>query len=211
MLTHCANGGDAAELLRLREALGSWRFYDHFRTDAEAPARRRQVGTRTAALAGDGADLAAAIATILEVGDGEELAAAIDDAFPGASITVHDTEGFFEIEMHQRGLLRPLRTSEFSDGTLRYLLLIAALLTPRPPPLMIFNEPETSLHPDLLAPLGRLIARAAMRSQIVVVSHAESLVTTLIEAEAEAIVLAKQLGETIPIDDREPAWTWPSR
>ena len=113
--------------------------------------------------------------------------------------------------MHQRGLLRPLRTSELSDGTLRYLLLIAALLTPRPPPLMIFNEPETSLHPDLLAPLGRLLARTAIRSQIVVVSHAQPLVTTLIEAEAEIVVLAKELGETVPIAHRAPPWTWPAR
>ncbi len=211
MLTHCANGGDASELLQLREALGSWRFYDHFRTDADAPARRRQVGTRTAALAGDGADFAASVETILEVGAGDDLAAAIDDAFPGASIAVRDSDGLFEIEMHQRGLLRPLKTHELSDGTLRYLLLIAALLTPRPPPLMIFNEPETSLHPELLAPLGRLLARAARRSQIVVVSHAEGLVTTLIEAEAEVVVLAKELGETVAIGHPHSSWTWPSR
>jgi len=61
--------------------------------------------------------------------------------------------------MKQHGLLRPLEATELSDGTLRYLLWIAALLTPRPPALMVLNEPETSLHPDLLAPLGRLIAR----------------------------------------------------
>jgi predicted ATPase len=58
------------------------------------------------------------------------------------------------------GLPRPLKTSELSDGTLRYLLLVAALLSPRPPALMILNEPETSLHPDLLPPLARLIAQA---------------------------------------------------
>ena len=49
--------------------------------------------------------------------------------------------------MRQHGLLRLLRAAELSDGTLRYLLLVAALLTPRPPPLLVLNEPETSLHP----------------------------------------------------------------
>ena len=69
MLTHCANPEDGAELLLLlRERLRDWRFYDHFRTDSDAPARRRQVGTRTPVLASDGADLAAAIATIEEIG-----------------------------------------------------------------------------------------------------------------------------------------------
>ena len=68
-----------------------WRFYDHFRTDSEAPARRRQIGTRTPVLAIDGADLAAAIATIQEVGAEDELAAAVADAFPGGSIGVKET------------------------------------------------------------------------------------------------------------------------
>jgi len=53
------------------------------------------------------------------------------------------------VEMHQHGLLRPFRAGELSDGTLRYLLLVAALLSPRPPSLMVLNEPETSLHPRI--------------------------------------------------------------
>lgn len=121
MLTHCSNPDDGAELLLLREHMRAWRFYDHFRTDSEAPARRPQIGTRTPVLAADGADLAAAIATIQEVGANDELDAAITDAFPGGSIDVRDAGGLFEIEMNQHGLLRPLRTSELSDGTLRYL------------------------------------------------------------------------------------------
>ena len=63
--------------------------------------------------------------------------------------------------MQQHGLLRPLKAAELSDGTLRYLLWVAALLTPRPPGLLVLNEPETSLHPDLLPALARLIAHAA--------------------------------------------------
>jgi predicted ATPase len=211
MLTHCGDPRDAAELLLLRENLRSWRFYDHFRTDSEAPARRRQIGTRTPVLASDGADLAAAIATIQEVGAEDELATAVADAFPGGSIDVRQDGGHFEIEMRQHGLLRPLDAAELSDGTLRYLLLIAALLSPRPPPLMILNEPETSLHPDLLPPLGRLIARASRESQVIVVSHAGALVSALEKAGARRIVLEKQLGETVVPGEEPPPWNWPSR
>jgi predicted ATPase len=77
---------------------------------------------------------------------------------------------------------------------------------------MILNEPETSLHPDLLPPLGRLVAKASTRSQVVVVTHAARLVTE-IEATADArrITLEKQLAETIVPDHERPAWTWPSR
>ena len=211
MLTHCSDPRDAVELLLLRENMRGWRFYDHFRTDSEAPARRRQIGTRTPVLASDGADLAAAIATIQEVGAEEELAAAVADAFPGGSIGVEDAGGYFEVEMRQHGLLRPLNASELSDGTLRYLLLVAALLSPRPPTLMILNEPETSLHPDLLPALARLIARASKECQIIVVSHAAALVSALQEAGARRIVLEKQLGETVVPGEERPVWNWPTR
>ena len=211
MLTHCANPEDGAELLAMREQLRDWRFYDHFRTDGDAPARRRQVGTRTPVLAGDGADLAASIATIQEIGSEGQLEAAIADAFPGAAVDVAVSDGYFEVEMRQRGLLRPLKATELSDGTLRYLLLVAALLSPRPPSLMILNEPETSLHPDLLAPLARLIADAARRSQIIVVSHAERLVAALTQAGGRRITLAKELGETVAQDEDRPIWNWPAR
>jgi len=211
MLTHCANPEDGTELLYLRERLRDWRFYDHFRTDAEAPARRRQIGTRTPVLASDGADLAAAVATIREIGIEGELATVVADAFPGCSVGVTVSDGYFEVEMLQHGLLRPLRTAELSDGTLRYLLLIAALLSPRPPALMILNEPETSLHPDLLPPLARLIARASRRSQVIVVSHSTSLVSALKEAGASQIVLGKQLGETVVPDQERFTWNWPTR
>jgi predicted ATPase len=211
MLTHCGDPRDAAELLGLREQMRAWRFYDHFRTDSDAPARRPQIGTRTLILAGDGSDLAAAIATIQEIGAADELSAAIEDAFPGGSIDVRDSEGYFEIEMRQHGLLRPLKAAELSDGTLRYLILVAALLTPRPPQLMVLNEPETSLHRDLVAPLARLIAGASQRSQIIVVTHAAPLVTALRECGARQIVLVKSLGETLVEDADPPSWSWPSR
>jgi predicted ATPase len=212
MMTHCSDPRDALELLLLRERMRDWRFYDHLRTDRDAPARKPQVGTYAPVLDSDGSDLAAALQTIREIGSDAELDQAIADAFPGAGIEIGSTDGYFELEMRQHGLLRPLKAAELSDGTLRYLLLIAALLSPRPPSLMILNEPETSLHPDLLPPLARLIAQAAKRTQIVVVSHAVALVSALAAtADARQIVLEKQLGETLVQGDERPAWTWPSR
>lgn len=212
MMTHCADPRDAVELLVLRERMREWRFYDHLRTDRDAPARRPQIGTYTPVLASDGFDLAAAIQTIIEIGNPDELDATIDDAFPGARVGVVQADGYFELEMKQHGLLRPLKTAELSDGTLRYLLLVAALLSPRPPALMILNEPETSLHPDLLPALGRLVARAAAHSQIILVSHAPDLVAALRhEKGSRQIVLEKRLGETVVRDDDGLSWNWPSR
>ncbi len=212
MMTHCSDPRDAAELLLLRERMRDWRFYDHFSTDRDAPARKPQIGTYTPVLGSDGSDLAAAMQTIDEIGNSRELGEAIADAFPSCKIEIVDSDGFFELQMTQHGLLRSLKAAELSDGTLRYLLLVAALLSPRPPALMVLNEPETSLHPDLLPALARLIARAAKRSQIIVVSHASALVSDLEAApEARRIVLEKHLGETLVQSDEIPAWTWPSR
>jgi predicted ATPase len=215
MMTHVADPRNAPETLVLRESIRAWRFYDHFRTDVGAPARSPQVGTRTSVLANDGADLAAAIQTIDEVGDTNALTAAVSDAFPGSRLSIVNSAAHFELTMHQHGLLRPLSAAELSDGTLRYLLWIAALLTPRPPALMVLNEPETSLHPDLLAPLARLIARAAKESQIIVVTHAAGLIAALRDQPGcHSITIEKSFGETTIAgsDERDlPPWHWPAR
>lgn len=211
MMTHCSDPRSAIELLVLRETMRDWRFYDHLRTDRDAPARKPQIGVYTPILSGDGADLAAAVQTIYEVGAANDFAAAIDDAFPGAKVELVPSQ-YFELEFSQPGLLRPLAASELSDGTLRYLLLAAALLSPRPPKLMILNEPETSLHIDLLPALGRLIANAARRSQIIVVSHAPRLVEELsAHRTCTRVALRKELSETIVDDVDWPKWNWPSR
>lgn len=212
MMTHCSDPREAPELLVLRERMRDWRFYDHLRTDRDAPARRPQIGTYTPVLGNEGSDLAAAVQTIREIGSAEELDRAIGDAFPGGGVEIVNTDGYFELEMRQYGLLRPLKAAELSDGTLRYLLLIAALLSPRPPTLMILNEPETSLHPDLLPPLARLIAKASERTQVIVVTHAAGLLSELDAVVGMTrIVLEKQLGETLVQSDERPAWAWPSR
>lgn len=199
----------------LREHIRGWRFYDQLRTDATAPARLPQIGTHTPVLGHDGADFAAALQTIVEIGDADALSQSVADAFPGSSVEVTNTDGWFEVQMQQHGLLRPLKAAELSDGTLRYLLWVAALLTPRPPGLLVLNEPETSLHPDLLPALGRLIAAAADRSQIIVVSHAAGLIDTLQSGpDCHSILLGKAFGETklATTDDTvRSTWQWPAR
>jgi predicted ATPase len=215
VFTELADPLRAPEVLTLRDRIRSWRFYDHFRTDPEAPARQSHVGTYTPVLDDEGRDLAAALQTIREIGDAAALDEAIADAFPGSSLTIVFDRGRFAIEMRQHGLLRALTAPELSDGTLRYLLLIAVMLTPRPPELMVFNEPETSLHPDLLPALARLIARAGAQSQVWVVSHSQKLVASLEEQPGcNLIMLGKKLGETVVQETGvldTPSWTWPSR
>ena len=231
MLSEYADPGRCPELWAVRADLAGWRFYDGFRVDAGAPSRRPQVGTFTPVLADDGADLAAALQTILEEGRGR-VGQHVADAFDGARLEVVANDGLFDVQLHQRGMLRPLRAAELSDGTLRYLLWLAALLTPTPPRLMVLNEPETSLHPALLGPLARLIAEASGRSQVAVVTHSRPLVDALADLrpglldddpdppgpgrlqEARLVELTKDLGETKVCGQglmSAPVWEWGRR
>ncbi len=215
MLSQYADPIAAPELIIMRETLRRWRFYDTFRTDAQSPARAASMGTFTPILAGDGSDLAAAIQTIREIGDHDGLNRAIDDAFPGSRIRVTSTHAGMQLSLRQPAMLRELTAAELSDGTLRFLLLVAALLTPRPPELMVLNEPENSLHPDLIPALSRLITLAADNSQVIVVSHNAALVAALAGDEiCMPIELEKQSGETVLADAdllSQCGWKWPSR
>jgi predicted ATPase len=219
MLSELGDPDNAPEVLALRDRLRGWRFYDNFRTDPAAPARRTSIGTRTPVLDHDGADLAAAWQTIVEIGDAETLHEVLELAFPGSVVEIRTHEGLFSLALRQPGMLRPLAATELSDGTLRFLLLLAGLLTPRPPELMVVNEPESSLHPDLLPALARLAVAASARTQVVVVTHSAPLLAALATAAGAgdgltSVALRKSLGQT-EVEHQErfdrPAWAWPAR
>ncbi|QCH23154.1 AAA family ATPase [Mycobacteroides salmoniphilum] len=222
--------GRLPELGAVRDTLRGWRFYDGFRVDILAPARQPQIGTRTTVLSNDGSDVAAAIQTIIETRS-DTLDKVVAAAFDGAAVAVAVREGIVDLQVQQSGMLRPLRAAELSDGTLRFLLWAAALLSPEPPPLMVLNEPETSLHPDLIAPLATLIRAAAAKTQVVVITHANALVDHLSARPLREILagdedrfddagsavrleLVKDWGETqiVGLDAlKAPSWHWGSR
>lgn len=211
VLTEYAHPQALPELAAVRERLRGWRFYDGFRVDAAAPARLPQVGTRTPVLSDDGKDLAAAIQTIIEAGF-DDLSRIIADAFDGATVTVEVNNGLFDLQLQQPGMLRPLRSAELSDGTMRFLLWAAALLSPQRPSLMVLNEPETSLHPSLVSPLAALIRVAAEHTQVVVVTHSDSLRAAL--DDGTQIELYKDFGETRITGQSlltTPPWDWGKR
>lgn len=217
VLAEYAHPHAVPELAAVRERLRGWRFYDGFRVDAGAPARHPQVGTRTPVLCDDGSDLAAAIQTIIEAGLGD-LDRVVADAFDGATISVAVHDGLFDLQLRQRGMLRPLRAAELSDGTLRFLLWAAALLSPQAPSLMVLNEPETSLHPSLVGPLASLIRTAASGTQVVVVTHSRLLLdcldTVATGNDAVEIELFKDWGETRVKGQgllTTPQWHWGKR
>lgn len=187
------------EIARLRLAMTAWRFHHGFRTDTDSPLRRPCLAVTTPTLASDGADLAAVFATLAHIRqDTADLDEAVDDAFPGARLIVPEPgrEASFGVRVQDFGA-RVFAAAELSDGTLRFLALAGALLGYRLPPFLALNEPETSLHPDLMEPLARLIARAAERTQVWLVTHSERLAKLVAEhGGARPRVVIKRDGET---------------
>lgn len=169
------------EVSQVRENLRGWRFYHEFAVWPGSAIRMPQVGIRSPILAHDGSNLAAAFETIRERGHSELLFSILEQAFPDSHFEVEAASGRFQMRMHRQGILRPLDAVELSDGTLRFLCLVVALLSPRPPAFMALNEPENSLHPDLLPALAQLIAEASRYSQLWVTSHSPLLAQLIAE------------------------------
>lgn len=86
--------------------------------------------------------------------------------------------------------------SRLSDGTLRYLCLLAILCHPSPPPLICIEEPELGLHPDVLGEIAKLLREASTRTQLIVTTHSDILVDCLSDTPEAVIVCEKDAGGT---------------
>jgi len=87
--------------------------------------------------------------------------------------------GTVQIFIREEGLIQPIPATRLSDGTLRYLFLLALLLDPTPPPLICIEEPEIGLHPDMMSTIADLLVEASGRTQLIVTTHSEALVSSL--------------------------------
>ena len=83
-----------------------------------------------------------------------------------------------------------------SDGTVRYLCLLAILCHPTPPPLVCLEEPELGLHPDILPGLADLMRDASERCQLIVTTHSDTLVDALTDTPESVVVCEKEKGQT---------------
>jgi predicted ATPase len=103
----------------------------------------------------------------------------------GGTVQVFFTEGEFVIP-----------ATRLSDGTLRYLCLLAILCDPEPPPLICIEEPELGLHPDILPKVADLLRAASQRTQLIVTTHSDILVDAMTETPEVVVVCARQQGQT---------------
>ena len=111
-------------------------------------------------------------------------------------LTVHTEAGTQQIYVQESDLHSPVPTSRLSDGTLRWLCLLAILLHPEPPPLVCIEEPEIGLHPDIVVELADLLREASTRMQLIVTTHSSTLVDGLTTTPEDVIVCEKVQGST---------------
>ncbi len=120
---------------------------------------------------------------------------ALQELYPGIEdFDVSIEAGSVQVFLHEGPFSIP--ATRLSDGTLRYLCLLAMLCHPEPPPLICIEEPELGLHPDVVSSLGGLLRDASTRTQLIVATHSVELIDALSESPDDVIVFEKQAGST---------------
>ncbi len=111
-------------------------------------------------------------------------------------VTTDITTGEVQIFFHEEGLQHSVPATRLSDGSLRYLCLLAVLCHPDPPPVVCIEEPEIGLHPDIIPKVAKLLVEASSRSQIFVTTHSDILVDALTDTPEAIVVCEKFDGAT---------------
>lgn len=115
---------------------------------------------------------------------------------PIEDITTRIHAGTVETLFHERGLSTSVPSIRLSDGTLRYLCLLTILCHPTPPPLVCIEDPELGLHPDILPIVAELLKEASQRTQLIVTTHSDDLVSALSDVPEAVIVCERDDGGT---------------
>ena len=92
---------------------------------------------------------------------------------------------------------RYIPASRLSDGTLHYMALVAILLDPDPPPLVVIEEPELGLHPDVILGIGEMLIQASARTQLVVTTHSRVLINALEDHASSVVICEKRNGQSL--------------
>jgi predicted ATPase len=104
--------------------------------------------------------------------------------------------GTVQFYLHESGLKQPVPATRLSDGTIRFMAILAQLLSPTPPPLICMEEPELGLHPDAIALLASLLQEASARTQLIVTTHSDALVSALTDV-ADSVLVCEYRGGTV--------------
>lgn len=201
-------------VLAFRDSLASWGIYHDLHVDQQAAIRQAAVARVEKRIAADGQNLIPVLHT-LYTGDREfkkSLDAAMRAAFgndfeelvfpPAADQRV-------QLRLRWRSLRTEQSAMDLSDGTIRFLLLLAIFTSPRPGDLIAVDEPEVGLHPSMFPIVAEYAAEAAERSQVVLTTHSPQFLDAFGTNVPTTTVMQWVDGETrLSVVDGEELRRW---
>jgi predicted ATPase len=161
-----------------QQYLKAWAVHRDLRVDEETGLRRSAANRKETRIAYNGHNLIPVLNTLYATDTRETIDNSMAAAFPDdyGELVFRDTEpGRVQMYVRRKHSKREDSAMDLSDGTLRYLLLVAILATPDPPPLIAIDEPEVGLHPSMLPLVAELAAEAAERTQVILSTHSSEL------------------------------------
>ena len=183
-------------LNRLQEQYERIRLYQNWSFGPEAVSRRDRSAHGRADFLNEDAENLAIVVSHFQGHAKRQFLKALHELYGGiidvSCPVTGGTVGLFLEENDGRQIPATL----LSDGTLRYLSLLAILLHPTPPPLIGLEEPELGLHPDVVAEVAKLLVQASTRTQIVVTTHSRMLVDALTDHPSSVVVCEKDHGDS---------------
>jgi predicted ATPase len=130
----------------------------------------------------------------IEHGDGLRFNELLKRFFPRFQrMSTRVLGGTVQFYLHETGFSVPIPPTRLSDGTIRFVALLATLLAPEPPPLVCIEEPELGLHPDSMFLIADLLKEASSRMQIIVTTHSDALVSALSD-DPQTVVTCERVG-----------------
>ena len=170
------------------------RLYREWDVSRTGPARLpQQPDEYQAHLLKDSSNLALVLSDLLNQPPvKEQIIDRMRDFYPSfRDINTTVTGGTVQIFFHEEGLYHPIPATRLSDGSIRYLGLLAILCNPRQQGVLCIEEPELGLHPDIIPELAKLLIEASARSQVFVTTHSDVLVDALSDVPESVVVCEK--------------------
>lgn len=178
----------------LKNIFDNFKVYSDLQTSRKSEIRKPQIpDAPNDFLEEDGSNLALVLNDLEHRGDTKdklvENLKKFNPRIKNYSIKIQG--GTVQLYLREEGLEKPISAMRLSDGTLRYLCMLAILCHPEPPPLICIEEPETGLHPDILPTIAELMKEASQRTQLIVTTHSDILVSAFSDIPEAVLVCEK--------------------
>ena len=194
------------EITWLGEQFAAMKIYREWSFGRNTPPRKpQQVDLPEDFLLEDASNLALVLNDLLHRGLRRTIIEKLNLFYEGIddiSTKVHG--GTIQVYVHEKGMAHPIPATRLSDGTLRYLCLICVLCHPQPPALICIEEPELGIHTDILPKIGEMLIEASHKTQLIVTTHSDALVSSLSDVP-EAIVVCEREIEGTHLSRLDPA------